>query len=80
MPDAGTTSFTDDTATFGADHTYRVMARSALGTGPAAEVSVSVPTPPVQPATGLTETIADPFDGNVTLAWNVPTEGPVIVG
>ena len=78
--EAGATSFTDDTAAFGATYTYRVMARSAIGSSPAAEISVNVGTPPVPAPTGLTASISDPFDGNVSLSWTAPEGGPAITG
>ena len=78
--EAGTTSFTDDSADFGASYTYRVAARNAAGTSPRTETTVTVPAQPVLPATGLTASIADPFDGNVSLSWNTPTGGPAIAG
>ena len=79
-PDSGATSFTDASAAFGTNYTYRVMARNAIGTSTVAETMVSVSVPPVPPATGLTATITDPFDGNVSLSWTAPNEGPAIVG
>ena len=78
--DAGDTSFTDSTAAFGTNYTYRVAARSAIGASPASETAVSVPTRPVLPPSGLTAAIADPFDGNVSLSWSAPTESANIVG
>ena len=79
-PEAGATSFIDDSAAFGTQYTYRVAARNAAGNSPATEVTVNVPVPPLPPATKLTASIADPFDGNVSLSWNAPTEGPAIAG
>ena len=79
-PGSEAVSITDDTAAFGATYTYRVFARSAIGDSPAAEATVTVPARPVLPATGLTASIADPFDGNVSLSWDAPAEGPPTVG
>ena len=79
-PGKDAASFTDETAAFGVTYTYRVMARSAVGSSTDAETTVTVPVRPVLPATGLTASIADPFDGQVSLSWNAPTEGPAIVG
>ena len=73
-------SLTDQNAAFGTTYTYRVMARNAIGNSQAAEATVSVPNPPVLPATELTASIADPFDGNVSLSWDAPTEGAHVVG
>ena len=78
--DAGATSFTDSTAAFGTNYTYRVAARSAIGASPASETAVTVFPRTVLPATGLTASTADPFDGNISLSWDVPTEGPAITG
>ena len=78
--EAGATSFTDDGAAFGTTYTYRVNARSTVGNGPAAEVSVAVGTPPVPAPTGLRASISDPFDGTVSLSWTAPTEGPAVTG
>ena len=77
--DAGTTSFTDSTAAFSTDYTYRVIAQSAIGASPASEILVKVFSQPVLPPTGLTATIADPFDGSISLSWTAPTEGADIV-
>ena len=77
--DAGATSFTDTTATFSTSYTYRVTARSAIGASTASETSVSVFSRPVLPPTGLTASIADPFDDNISLSWNAPSEGADIV-
>ena len=79
-PGAGATSFTDDTAAFGAAYTYRVMARNAIGNSAASETTVNVPVRPVPPASGLTASITDPFDGTVSLSWEAPSEGPAILG
>ena len=78
--DAGATSFNDSTAAFSTNYTYRVVARSAIGASTASETSVSVFSRPVLPPTGLTASMADPFDGNVSLSWNAPTEGATIIG
>ena len=77
--DAGATSFTDSTAAFSTDYTYRVTAQNAIGASPAAEVMVTVPTRPVDPPTGLTASIADTFDGSISLSWTAPNEGADIV-
>ena len=77
--DAGATSFNDTTAAFSASYTYRVTARNAIGASPASETSVSVFSRPVFPPTGLTASIADPFDDNISLSWNAPSEGADIV-
>ena len=79
-PGSGDTSFTDNTAAFGTNYTYRITAHSAIGGSPAAEVEVSVLTRPVDPPTGLTASITDPFDGNISLSWDVPAQGPSIMG
>ena len=79
-PESGDTSFTDNTAAFGAEYTYGVHARSDIGNSPTAEVSVMVPTRPVDPPASLTASITDPFDGNISLSWNAPTEGAAITG
>ena len=78
--DAGATSFNDNTATFSTNYTYRVAARNAIGDSTASETSVSVFSRPVLPPTGLMASMADPFDGNVSLSWNAPTEGATIIG
>ena len=77
--EAGATSFNDSTAAFSTNYTYRVAARSAIGASTASETSVSVFSRPVLPPTGLTASMADPFDGNVSLSWNAPTEGATII-
>ena len=77
--DAGATSFSDNTAAFSRQYTYRVTARNAIGAS-SSETAVSVFSQPVLPPTGLTATIADPFDGNVSLSWHAPTAGADIVG
>ena len=77
-PDAG--SFTDDGTDFGAEYTYRVYATSDIGNSPAATVTLTTPLRPAGTPTGLTAGIADPFDGNVSLSWNAPSEGPAIAG
>ena len=77
--DAGATSFNDSTAAFSTSYTYRVIARNAIGASPASETSVSVFSRPVLPPTGLTASIADPFDDNISLSWNAPSEGADIV-
>ena len=41
-PGSGDTSFTDNTAAFGTNYTYRVTAQNAIGASPAAEVEVTV--------------------------------------
>ena len=79
-PESGDTSFTDNTAAFGVEYTYRVNARSDIGNSPTAEVSVMVPTRPVDPPASLTASITDPFDGNISLSWEAPAEGPDITG
>ena len=56
------------------------MARSAIGSSPASEAEIVVPTMPVSPPSGLTASIADPFDGNVSLSWDAPTDRSAIVG
>ena len=71
-------SFTDDEAGFGTAYTYRVYATSDIGNGPAATATAATTLRPVGMPTGLTAAIADPFDGNVTLSWNAPDEGPAI--
>ena len=78
--DAGATSFTDSAAAFSTDYTYRVTAQNAIGASPAAEVMVTVPTRPVDPPTGLTASITDPFDGNISLSWDAPAQGASIIG
>ena len=78
--DAGATSFNDSTAAFSTNYTYRVAARNAIGDSTASETSVSVFSRPVLPPTGLMASMADPFDGNVSLSWDAPTEGATIVG
>ena len=78
--DAGATSFNDNTAAFSTNYTYRVAARNAIGASTASETSVSVFSRPVLPPTGLMASMADPFDGNVSLSWNAPTEGATIIG
>ena len=78
--DAGATSFNDSTAAFSTNYTYRVAARNAIGASTASETSVSVFSRPVLPPTGLMASMADPFDGNVSLSWNAPTEGATIIG
>ena len=71
-------SHTDSGAGFGTEYTYRVYATSDIGNGPAATAEVAVPLRPVATPTGLTATITDPFDGNVSLSWTAPAEGPAI--
>ena len=77
--DADATSFTDSTAAFSTDYTYRVIAQSAIGASPASETAVKVFSQPVLPPTGLTASIADPFDGSISLSWTAPSEGADIV-
>ena len=77
--DAGAMSFSDNTAAFSRQYTYRVTARSAIGASTASETSVEVFSRPVLPPTGLTASIADPFDDNISLSWNAPSEGADIV-
>ena len=77
--DADATSFTDSTAAFSTDYTYRVMAQSAIGASPASETLVEVFPQPVLPPTGLTASIADPFDGSISLSWTAPSEGADII-
>ena len=79
-PGSSAASFTDDTAAFGTKYTYRVTAQNAIGGSPAAEVTVTVSTRPVDPPTGLTASITDPFDGNISLSWDAPAQGPSIMG
>ena len=77
---AGVTSFTDSSAGFSRNYTYRVAARNAIGTSPAAETAATIPSRPILPPTGLTAAITDPFDGNVSLSWTAPAAGPEIAG
>ena len=77
--DAGATSFSDNTAAFSTSYTYRVAARNAIGAS-SAGTSVAVFSRPVLPPTGLMASMADPFDGNISLSWNAPTEGAEIIG
>ena len=77
--DAGAMSFSDNTAAFSRQYTYRVTARNAIGAS-SSETAVTVFSQPVLPPTGLTAAIDDPFDGNVSLSWHAPTEGADIVG
>ena len=79
-PGSGDTSFTDSAAAFSTDYTYRVTAQNAIGNSPTAEVMVTVPTRPVDPPTGLTVSITDPFDSNISLSWDAPAQGPDILG
>ena len=79
-PDGNTPSITDGTAAFGTTYTYRVLARNAIGTSPAAETTVVVPARPVETPTGLAAFMTDPFDGAVSLSWQAPLTGPVIAG
>ena len=78
--DADVTSFTDPNAGFSSNYTYRVAARNAIGTSPVAEAMATIPSRPILPPTGLTATITDPFDGNVSLSWTAPAAGPEIAG
>ena len=80
LPGSGDTSFTDSAAAFGTEYTYRIHAHSAIGNSPTAEATVIVPTLPVEPPTGLTASITDPFDGNISLSWIAPEEGADITG
>ena len=73
--DASATSFTDSTAAFSTEYTYRVIAQSAIGASPASETPVNVFSQPVLPPTGLNASIADPFDGSISLSWTAPSEG-----
>ena len=73
--DAGATSFTDSTAAFSTDYTYRVIAQSAIGASSASETPVNVFSQPVLPPTGLSASISDTFDGSISLSWTAPTEG-----
>ena len=66
--DADVTSFTDPRAGFSNSYTYRVTARNAIGTSPAAEATATIPSRPILPPTGLTATITDPFDGTISLS------------
>ena len=77
---SGATSFTDGNAAFGTTYTYGITAANAMGNSPTAQVAIQVSSRPVAPPTGLTVSIADPFDGNVNLAWNAPAVGPDIAG
>ena len=77
--DAGATSFTDSAAAFGTEYTYRVIAQSAIGASPASEIPVNVFSQPVLPPTGLNASIADTFDGSISLSWTAPSEGADIV-
>ena len=77
---ADTTSFTDPSAAFSRNYTYRVAARNAIGTSPAAETAATILSRPILPPTGLTAAITDPFDGNVSLSWTAPAAGPEIAG
>ena len=79
-PASGDTSFTDTTAAFATIYTYRITARSAIGSSPISEVSLAIPVRPVDPPTDVSTSIADPFDGTVSLSWNPPAEGPDITG
>ena len=72
---AGATSFTDSTAAFSTDYTYRVTAQNAIGASPASETPVNVFSQPVLPPTGLTASIAGTFDGSISLSWTAPAEG-----
>ena len=74
----GASSFTDDGPDFGAEYTYRVYATSDIGNGPPAMTALTTPLRPVGTPTGLSATITDPFDGNVSLSWTAPAEGPPI--
>ena len=49
--DAGATSFTDSTAAFSTDYSYRVIAQNAIGASPASETPVNVFSQPVLPPT-----------------------------
>ena len=77
---ADATSFTDPNAGFSRSYTYLVAARNAIGTSPAAEAAATIPSRPILSPTGLTATITDPFDGNVTLSWTAPAAEPEIAG
>ena len=77
---ADVTSFTDPNAGFSNGYTYRVAARNAIGTSPAAEATATIPSRPILPPTSLTATITDPFDGNVSLSWTAPAAGPEVAG
>ena len=77
---ADETSFTDPSAAFSRNYTYRVAARNAIGTSPAAETAATTLSRPILPPTGLTAAITDPFDGNVSLSWTAPAAGPEIAG
>ena len=77
---AEATSFIDPSATFSRNYTYRVAARNAIGTSPAAETAATILSRPILPPTGLTAAITDPFDGNVSLSWTAPAAGPEIAG
>ena len=77
---ADTTSFNDPNAAFSRNYTYRVAARNAIGTSPAAETAATILSRPILPPTGLTAAITDPFDGNVSLSWTAPAAGPEIAG
>ena len=77
---ADATSFIDSSAAFSRNYTYRVAARNAIGTSPAAETAATILSRPILPPTGLTAAITDPFDGNVSLSWTAPAAGPEIAG
>ena len=77
---ADATSFIDSSAAFSRNYTYRVAARNAIGTSPAAETAAPIPSRPILPPTSLTAAITDPFDGNVSLSWTAPAAGPEIAG
>ena len=77
---ADATSFIDPSAAFSRNYTYRVAARNAIGTSPAAETAATILSRPILPPTGLTAAITDPFDGNVSLSWTAPAAGPEIAG
>ena len=77
---AGVTSFTDPNARFSSSYTYRVAARNAIGASPATETATTIPSRLILPPTGLSATITDPFNGNISLSWTAPAAGPEITG
>ena len=73
--DAGATSFTDSAAAFSTEYTYRVIAQSAIGASPASETPVERILATRAPTHGAHASIADPFDGSISLSWTAPSEG-----
>ena len=41
---------------------------------------MATPARPVSPPANIQATIEDPFDGDVTIAWKTPTQGPPVTG